>query len=249
VARRAVIDLPDCPVSGQIHRLINSRFPTVGIFDDLGATAEEARAGFLLEGLSNDRTDGLAAARLSLLSDDDIVTGDGATLVMAAFLHANPEGGRFTDHRLDAWYASLKPETALAEVIFHNHRRLAASEGGFPNRLQVRQLVASVDGQFDDIRRGPGIDPQQHHRWHDPDMASYADTQHFGTARRWPASGAGSNGILYDSVRDPGGINLCVFRPRCIALPVVQGAHYQIDWTRDGQHTLHRLDRINLQSG
>ena len=45
-----------------------------------------------------------------------------ASVVMAAFLHASPEGARFTDAALGAWYASLADTTALEEVAHHLRR-------------------------------------------------------------------------------------------------------------------------------
>ena len=38
-----------------IHRLISSNYPTIGIFDDLTDDLEELRVGFILEAMTNDR--------------------------------------------------------------------------------------------------------------------------------------------------------------------------------------------------
>jgi hypothetical protein len=88
------------------HRLIATKYPTVGVFDDLASDPGDLRAAFILEALTNDR---LAAQRINLLPDEEIIAGpvdSGASIVMAAFLHADQAGGRFTDGRLGGWYAS-----------------------------------------------------------------------------------------------------------------------------------------------
>lgn len=98
------------------HRLIASRFPTVGVFDDIATDKDELAIAFLLESVTNDRL-AILSRRLPLLPPEEIVQGLGASLVMAAFLHADPAGGRFTDGRLGAWYASLDVGTAIAETL------------------------------------------------------------------------------------------------------------------------------------
>ena len=133
------------------HRLIASRFPTVGVFDDLTADPADLAIAFLLESATNDRLSVLSR-RLPLLPATEIVQGPGATQVMAAFLHADEIGGRFTDGRLGAWYASLDVETAIAETVHHNTRRLRLSENGFPSSIQMRELVARIDCDLTDIR-------------------------------------------------------------------------------------------------
>lgn len=231
---------PGLALQQRTHRLMLSRFPTVGIFDGLGATEAELRAGFLFEALTNDRMT-QAEARLSHLGAGEIINGNTASLVMAAFLHANDEGGRFTDGRLGGWYGSFDVETAIEETAFHNHRRLAASENGFPNRMYLRELIAEVAGDFFNARRGGGCDEGEIERVSDPDPASYATTQAFAAALRWPPDGPPGEGILYDSVRHPGGVNVCVWLPSRVRLPVLQGDHYEYAWDAGGDMTRHRL--------
>ena len=42
--------------TARTHRLIASRFPTVGVFDDIADSEEELRVAFLLEDLTNRRS-------------------------------------------------------------------------------------------------------------------------------------------------------------------------------------------------
>src|SRR5437879_8027291 len=138
-------------VAAPTHRLIASRFPTVGAFDDLTTDREELEIAFLLESATNDRL-AVLSRRLPLLPDSEIVHGAGATMIMAAFLHADAAGGRFTDGRLGAWYASLDVDTAIRETLYHSTRRLRLSAGAFPSNIQMRELIAGIDCDLIDIR-------------------------------------------------------------------------------------------------
>ena len=124
-------------VQARTHRLIASRFPTVGVFDDIAASEEELRVAFLLEDLTNVRSH----ARLNALPPHGVASGPTASIAMAAFLHCAPEGGRFSDGDLGAWYGATDLSTAIAETVYHHERRLRASAAGFPARIQMRELV------------------------------------------------------------------------------------------------------------
>lgn len=224
---------------GRTVRLIASRFPTFGVFDDIAGSEEDLRAAFELEELTNTRL--VATERLRAMPGGEIPHGvAGATLVMAAFLHASEEGGRFSDHRLGAWYAATTIETAIAETVHHHERRLRASRGAFPARIQMRELLSDLDENFLDLRdlreKEPGV--------YKPD--DYAASQAFAAAWRWPFSEAGEAGVVFDSVRRAGGVNVCVWRPLSVGLPVTQGAHYEYHWDAAGSLTVVELRNVAL---
>ena len=149
-------------VTARTVRLIASRFPTVGVFDDIADSEEDLRAAFELEDLTNTRL--IATERLRAIPGGEVAMGTpGATLVMAAFLHASEEGGRFSDHRLGAWYAATEIETALAETIHHHERRLKASSSGFPARIQMRELIANLDVEVLELRGQRAAEPALYH--------------------------------------------------------------------------------------
>jgi hypothetical protein len=218
------------------HRLIASRFPTVGVFDDIADTEEDLRAAFQLESLTNGRIQ--ATERLLSLPLGGIVAGPTASIVMAAFLHCAEGGGRFSDNRLGAWYAATDIETAVEETVFHNERRLRLSDAGFPTRLQMRELVVDLDLDVLDIRGLAGERPDLY----DPD--SYLRSQAFAAERRWPYAEPGLDGLVYDSVRRKEGQNVCVFRPGAVPLPIVQGAHYEYAWDGAGELTVLALTKV-----
>jgi hypothetical protein len=220
------------------HRLIASRYPLVGPFDDLARDKEDLAIAFLLESVSNDRL-AMLSRRLALVPEDEIVQGPGATMVMAAFLHADEAGGRFTDGRLGAWYASFDVETAIAETLHHSTRRLRCAERGFPSAIQLRELVARVDCELVDIRGEKTTRPELYH----PD--DYAAAQSFGIGLRWPASAPGENGIVYDSMRRTRGTNVCIYRPSRIILPVAHGDQYEYRWDSSGRATVFKVTNIN----
>jgi RES domain-containing protein len=207
------------PIEAQTHRLIASRYPPVGIFDSV-ASADDALEAMLLESLTNDRLV-IPVQRLQLIPDHEMVFGQpGAHIIMAAFLHADPNGGRFTNPSLGAWYASFEIETAIDETVHHHTRRLALSDAGYRQTIQMRDLVVKVHGQFHDVR---GLQRDRSELYQPDD---YSQSQALGLALRE----GGSNGICYDSVRRAGGTNLVVYKPRLL-LGHEQGDHYQYQWT------------------
>src|SRR3954452_1319974 len=236
----------DAHVHASTHRLIASRFPTVGAFDELTTDPDELAIAYLLETATNDRLS-ILSRRLPLLPAEEIVQGSGATMVMAAFLHADEAGGRFTDGRLGAWYASFDVETAVAETVYHSTRRLRLSDGAFPSSIQMRELIARIDCDLVDIRGARATHPELY------DPVDYTQSRAFGIGLRWPKSrdteggepaAAPANGIAFESVRRNGGINVCVYRPSLVLLPVIQADHYEYRWNATGAVSVLKLTNM-----
>ena len=197
-------------------RLVPSRYPSVGIFDDLAAPAD-LDAIVELEAWTNDRLS-TELGILHLLPRDEWVVGEPmASVVMAAFGHPRPGGGRFSTSERGAWYAARTVETALAEAIHHRTRELE-EVGHFDTRVQMRLYHADFVSTFHDVRTRRGYAPL-----YDPE--SYAQSQPFAQT----LLDAGSHGILYRSVRHPGGECLACFRPRLVKRVRV-AAHYELAW-------------------
>jgi RES domain-containing protein len=200
----------DAPAPQPSHRLIPSRFPPIGLFDTV-ATAADAEAVMELAGWTNDR---LVRQRLARLPQEEWVFGRAnSSIVMAAFLHAAPSGGRFNGPELGAWYAAAALTTAVAEVG-HHLRREALARGVETMRRTYRSYTARLAGSYRDIR---GIEPELHA------SDSYAAGQAFGEGVR----AAGGDGVLYDSVRHRSGSNVCAYRPSKV-LDVVQAEHLDV---------------------
>lgn len=187
----------------QSVRIIPSRYPVVGIFDDVADPAD-LDVVVALAAATNPRILE-ESGDLRLVRDADRIAGPGTTPVMAAFTHVKPS--RFGDGTYGIYYASKDEATAIAETAYHRGRFLRNSH--LPDeRLDMRVYAAALRGRFDDIRKLPKTDPL-----YDPDPANYAAAQRYGRERY---SANAVDGIVYASVRKPGGQCAAVFRPRLV---------------------------------
>ena len=199
-------------------RLVASRFPPRGLFDRVASQAD-LDIVVAIEGLTNDRLR-TEAGDLALVPEDERVFGPGTTPIMAAFTHLNPDGSRFSDGSYGVYYAAASIDTAVAETRFHKERFLRATQEP-PVEVDMRSYASDLTGRLHDLRGLQATHPEIYH----PDPECYAPAQ--ALARTLRAAGAG--GLVYDSVRDPGGACAAVFRPALLS-PVRQGAHYCFVW-------------------
>ena len=136
---------------------------------------------------------------------------------MAPFTHVSADRPtRFSDGSFGVLYAGDRFEVALAETVFHHGRFMAATNEPAGWTSHFRELVLTVDARLHDLRGKP-IDP-----------ASYEETQAFGAKLR----AAASDGVVYQSVRWPGGECVGLFYPDCARNPV-QRRHLDYHW--DGE--------------
>ncbi|HLI11623.1 MAG TPA: RES family NAD+ phosphorylase [Alphaproteobacteria bacterium] len=218
---------PIAAFQARTHRLVNSRYPPIDVFEGHGSPVDIA-AALELEGATNDRL-----TRAHMIPYEDWAVGAGAGYAMAAFLHPSPNGGRFNGPELGAWYCSTQRHTAIKETVYHNTRRLRASAGGFPAQMQMRELVSTPAADLIDLRGHRHTRPDLY------DLADYRRSQEFGEKRRK----SGIDGIWYESVRAAGGNNVAIFKPRLL-VPVIQGDHFQYDWDHGGCAQIHRLTNV-----
>jgi RES domain-containing protein len=210
-------------------RLVPSRYPSVGLFDDI-ASPEDLDAILELEAWTNDRLS-TELGMLHRIGRDEWVTAEPmASVIMAAFCHPKPGGGRFSTEDRGAWYAARHVDTALAESVYHRTRELV-EVGHFETRVQMRLYHADFSSTFHDVRGRRADDPL-----YDPD--SYTVSQPF--ARELFEHG--SNGIVYNSVRHPGGQCLGCFRPKLVT-HVRVAAHYEYVWEGRPDPRIRRLTR------
>lgn len=201
------------------YRIIASRFPTIFLFERV-AHAADFDALYQLEALTNPRIlEEMGAA--TQIPREDRAFGPGASVIMAPFMYLNPAGGRFSDATFGAYYAAHTQATAIAETRYHREIFLRATHEG-PMEITLRGYCADVSAKFHDIRGRRAQMPQVY----DPD--SYAASQALALKLRL----ADSHGIVYDSVRDPDGQCIAIYRPRLIQ-KVRQSAHLRYVW--DGE--------------
>lgn len=197
------------------YRLIPSRFPPVGLFDRV-ASPQELDAVFAIQGLTNPRLR-QELGDISLVPIGERVVGPGSSPIMAAFCHLNADGSRFSDGTWGVYYAGSSLNVAVAEVSYHRARFLAAT-AQLPLEVDMRSYVAHVNKPMHDLR------PKSWRALHDPD--SYAASQVMAKTLRTQQSW----GILYNSVREPGGQCVAVLRPQGLAMPVMPGVHVSLCW-------------------
>ena len=204
------------------YRLIRSIYPPIDLFEDI-ADPRDWEALASAESKTNPRLwDHMG--RLDLVPPERRVSGPGASYLMAPFVHVSRDRpGRFTDGSYGVYSAGNSEEVAIREVAYHHGRAMAASAEAPGWTSQFRMLVNRLDLDLHDGR--------PFERFHDPD--DYTAPQALGRQLRRE----GSNGIVYRSVRQPGGECAAIFWPDLIPVPV-QADHFDYHW--DGE----KVDRI-----
>lgn len=195
------------------YRIIPSEFPPINFFETLVAP-ELMEELFYLEGLTNDRLRD-EAGDIALVDPEDRVSGPGSSPVMAAFTHIGVES-RFGDGSFGIYYAAQSMETAIEETKFHRARFLAYTRED-PGEIDMRVYVGEVAKPLHDVRGA------QYGHLHDPD--DWRPSQAFGLEMR----AARSWGLVYCSVRDPGGECIAALRPPAVTIPR-QGPHLSYVW-------------------
>lgn len=209
-------------------RLIRSIYPPIDLFEDIAdprdwealASAESKTNPRLWEHLGH----------LDLVPPERRVSGPGASYLMAPFVHVSRDRpGRFTDGSYGVYSAGNAEEVAIREVAYHHGRAMTASGEAPGWTSQFRMLVNQLDLDLHDVRALTAL--------HHPD--DYAPAQALARDLRRQ----GSNGILYRSLRCPGGECAAIFWPDLMPAPV-QADHFDYHW--DGQ----TVDRIrNCRTG
>ena len=199
------------------HRIIRSRFPPIDLFEDIADPADWD-AIVLGEMKTNPRLSESVGA-LDLVPIARRVAGDGASWVMAPFVHASPDRpSRFSDGSYGVYYAGDRYEVALFETIYHHEQFMAATAQSAGWTSEFRELIGSVDSHLHDLRDDDSFAPCL-----DPD--DYAAAQTLAAELR----AEGSDGIVYRSVRFPEGDCIAAFWPDVVAIPV-QGRHLAYHW-------------------
>jgi RES domain-containing protein len=219
-------DLPvDLPIVREAFertiRLVPSARLREAVMTPLADDADELALLAEIEGatsarrIAEDRGHGALAA-------DELVHGvPHAKFINASFAYARPrEPNRFNPAGRGAWYAALAAETCIAEVGYHLTRALADA-GDFNAVVEYGEMIASMSGNFVDLRDFPD------HPSLDPDTATGYLA---GNALAAQARAAGHNGIIYPSVRHPGGTCIAALWPNVVQ-SVAQGAMYRLTWS------------------
>ena len=215
----------------KVHRLVPSKFPPISLFD-WAESKEELEQIAALEGLTNPRLK-TELGEINRVSKAEWVSGKGATPVMAAFTHIG-YASRFTDGSFGIFYAADTIHAAIKETIFHRERFYRASHEA-PCSISMREYIANITQPLIQLNK------TTHQDYLSPDISSYRKSQQFGLELReqnvW--------GISYPSVRYPEGTCVAILRPKAIAIPVNQGAHYRYLWDGDTIHSVYKETKIS----
>ncbi len=200
-------------------RIIPSRFPPIQLFERV-TDSRDLEAVFALDALTNPRLHE-KAGDLNLVLPQDRVSGPGTSVITAPFTHTNPSGSRFSNGLFGVLYCAGSLKTTIAETCYHRERFMLSTNQ--PSvELDMRVYCIDLYGELHDLRGKKKELPLVY------DEDDYTAAQDYGTNLRK----AGSNGIVYDSVRKIGGECAAVFRPSLLS-NVRQERHLCYVW--DGQ--------------
>ena len=181
--------------------------------DDLADLAE-------IEGATSARLTAQSTGISGLRPNELVYDVPHANFINASFAYAKPrEPNRFNGANRGAWYAALEVATCLSEVSFHMTAFLAAA-GEFHATVEYAEMFCSAAGDFLDLRRLPA---------HPCLGADIATAYPLGNALADQARGNAVNGIVYPSVRHPGGTCVALLRPAAVQ-SVRQGDVYRLVW-------------------
>ncbi|WP_199579184.1 RES family NAD+ phosphorylase [Bosea vaviloviae] len=217
-----VIDVSAVPATDLVWRgavrIIRSLFPPIDLFEDIAdpadwpliLAAEQKTNPRLMESVGN----------LALVPPERRVSGPGASWLMAPFTHVSPDRpSRFSAGGFGVLYAGDSFEVGLFETVHHHGRFMAATRQPPGWTSQFREILLDVEARLHDLRK-PGsavsavLDP-----------GDYTQSQALGSALR----AAGSEGVVYPSVRRTGGACVGLFYPDGASNPV-QGRHLDYHW-------------------
>ncbi|MBD1553502.1 RES family NAD+ phosphorylase [Pseudomonas typographi] len=202
----------------QAYRLVNSKFPPIDLFDDV-ADAAEFEALYQIQALTNPRLQN-QVGRLERVPLGEIPFGiAGCAYAVAPFTHVNPAGSRFSNGSFGVLYLADTPDTALAEVRYHQDRYWSNVAGLSYERFTFRGLACSfTDAGTRDAATLPLSAPIYA-------ADDYTAAQQLGAV----AKREGCAGLRYRSVRAPGSLCWALMTPRHVTA-IIQRAHYEMIW-------------------
>jgi len=205
-------------------RLIPSRFADVedSVLAPLADSDDALRDLFDLDNATNERLRAESGQAPGIGMDELVFGVPNFRIINAAFTYARPEGSRFNDGERGAWYCGFDAATSLAEVIFHKTVEYAEINR-FDDSVSYQCLLADFSATFHDLRDIAAFEACL-------DPTSYVASQ----ALANELLGAGSLGVIFPSVRQPGGTCLGCFRPALVG-NVRKAQTYRLTWAGSPQ--------------
>jgi hypothetical protein len=199
-------------------RIIRSVYPPIDLFEDIAdpadwpllISAEQKTNPRLMETIGN----------IDLVPPARRVGGPGASYLMASFTHISTDRpSRFSRGRFGVLYVGRQFQTALLETAHHHAVFMAKTDEPAGWTSQFREIVLDIRGRLHDLR-------SDGRKFADALRPSdYTKAQALGEQLQ----GARSEGVVYPSVRNPGGQCAGLFFPDLASNPV-QGRHLDYHW-------------------
>jgi hypothetical protein len=200
------------------HRLIPTLYSDESVLETLDLPAQVIANLSELDAATNERVQAERGQSLTIGVGETLQGVPEYRIVNAAFAYAE-SGSRFSDSRRGAWYAGTEIETSFAEVAFHKRRFLQDSRFTDQAAYEYRDFLADFAGTFSHLEEGEKracLQPK-------PVPQCYGPGRALATTLLY----AGSNGLVYPSVRNPGGTCIVCFRPAMVGFPR-RGLRYRI---------------------
>lgn len=201
------------------HRLTPSKYSKGSVLETLPLPPDVLADLSEIDAATNERKSAEQGGNTAIGPSELLFGVPYAQIVNAAFCHPGPHGGRFNSPQRGAWYAGAEIETSIAEVAFHKRRFLKEARITDRYAFDYVDFLADFWGKFhylDTAEVDTCLRP-------DPVPQCYQASQSLAHMLLY----AGSNGIVYPSVRRPSGTCIACFRPALIFHPR-QGREYRI---------------------
>jgi hypothetical protein len=211
-------------------RIIANRYPAINFFDSISADPSDWEVLFEVEKLTDPT---LSVGDLSSLELADRITGPGAGRILPSFTFHDPNGTRFSTPTFGAYYAATDLKTAIYETV--HHRTLFMQATSEPAQdLDHLLILADLQGKLHDIRLMKSALSDVY------DPSDYRQSQSLANSLR----GAGSLGIVFQSVRNLIGECVAVWRARVLS-NAREDRHITYRW--DGSKISGYFDKSNYE--
>lgn len=208
----------------RLHRLVNNKYPTIDIFDDI-ASPEDFEALYAIQAKSNPRLR-LLDGQMGGISMSEVPFGEHQIhAAIAPFVHIPVTPSRFSAGGYGVLYAADSVSCGLKEVGYHIQNHLNNVEGIAFDNIQLREYIFKYSSPLEDVTFDDEL--------HLPD--DYTKPQAFGASfrqkvRKNVESGLKPShtlGLLFNSVRSQDNKCVALFSPRFIS-DIRQSRHYSI---------------------
>ncbi len=199
------------------HRLIPWRAGNDSVLETLGLSPEGLADLSEVDAATNERLLAEQGRNFAIGPGELLYGVPHARIINAAFTHAGTHGNRFSSAARGVWYAAVELQTSLAEVQYHKHRFLKETRAAGRYSFEYADYQADFAAPFHSLdaeERSTCLVPE-------PVPACYRAPQALASFLLH----SGSNGIVYPSVRNPGGTCIACFRPALVTHPTKGESH------------------------